>query len=294
MAEQPQYGILRTLPPPKRTPQKKLLMARFFYDDSSHDLLGPGKSFDNWGDNYKTCLANLFPGIPIANDNVGPSDNSVFKIDVTRRCQLVVDVIDAETAAGGAAQVAADAAAQAAAANNTVDNNICPHRVRVETFPRMDNNPPFVWQNVDNFTLRETPEIPVLITPARFYDACSRTSQENVFERLIQWWGENVAPPTALEGIYPFRINLVDQGITSIDNSYLIVSIENINNRIPPSADNSLLVFVIQLGDIPKTIKFKLNRDNGCPEEENSGNYLLVGGKKLAKCFFEEIYKPLQ
>ena len=209
MAEQPQYGILRTLPPPKRTPQKKLLMARFFYDDSSHDLLGPGKSFDNWGDNYKTCLANLFPGIPIANDNVGPSDNSVFKIDVTRRCQLVVDVIDAETAAGGAAQVAADAAAQAAAANNTVDNNICPHRVRVETFPRMDNNPPFVWQNVDNFTYGGPPAITVLITPARFYDACCRTSQENVYDRLLEWWRVNVAPP---EGVEP-SVNVAERTV---------------------------------------------------------------------------------
>ena len=291
------FGRLTTLPLPKTTYAEKLLMARLFYEDSSHDLLKPNKSFDEWGDNYKGCLAHLFPYMQqdITNINVGPSDNGFFKAEVTRRSLLVAALIDASAAAAGdaaAAAAATFAAAAATAANTTVNNNICPHPVRAETFPHEYNGPLIVWQNVDNFTYGGPPAIPVLITPARFYDACCRTSQENVFGRLLEWWRVNVSLPGEEAGIYPFYINLVEQGITSIPGSYLFVAIQKITHSGPDVSSNFFLVFVIKLGTIQKTIKFKLNRDNGCPEEEDSGNYLLLGGKNLAKCFFKEIYNP--
>ena len=102
------YGTLRTLPPPKRAGEEKLLMARLFYEDSSHDLLKPNKSFDEWGDKYKLCLENLFPGMHqyITNRNVGQSDNGFFKREVTRRCELVVEAAAAALAAALAATTA--------------------------------------------------------------------------------------------------------------------------------------------------------------------------------------------
>ena len=296
------FGRLTTLPPPKRIDAEKLLMARLFYEDSSHDLLKPNKSFDEWGVNYKGCLAKLFPNININinSGNVGPSDNGFFKAEVTRRSLLVAALIEAGAHNNGSVFAAAAAANNA---NTTINNNICPHPVRAETFPHEYNGPLIVSQNVDNFTYGGPPAIPVLITPARFYDACCRTSQENVYDRLLEWWRVNVAPPEGVEPlvnvaertVYPFCINLLEQGITSIPGSYLFVAIQKINPDGPDVSSNFFLVFVIKLGTIQKTIKFRLERDNGCPEGEVSGDYLLLGGKNLAKCFFEEfeeIYAP--
>ena len=287
------FGRLTTLPRRKITDAEKLLMARLFYEDSSHDLVGPNKSFENWSVNYKRCLAKLFPNININinSGNVGPSDNGFFKAEVTRRSLLVAALIEAGAHNNGSVF---DAAVAANNANTTVNNNICPHPVRAETFPHEYNGPPIVSQNVDNFTYGGPPAIPVLITPARFYDACCRTSQENVFGRLLEWWRVNVEPSVnvAERTVYPFYINLVEQGITSIPGSYLFVTIQKINPSESNVSSNLFLVFVIKLGTIQKTIKFRLERDNGFAEREVSGNYLLLGGKNLAKCFFEEIYNP--
>jgi hypothetical protein len=300
------FGRLTTLPPPKITDEEKRLMHKLFCADSSHDLLHPNTPFEHWDVQYKNCLRMLFQDL----DTLGilPSDNSEFKDEVTRRCQIVVEAatFGAAVAAAVAATIAGDdfaananaaafAAAgnainYAAAANDTVNNNICPHPVRAETFPREypDPDTPIVCQNVDNFTF---PAIDVIITPARFYDACYRTGQADVFNKLIAWWQANVSRPGEAAGIYPhpFYINLVEQGITSIPDSYLFVAIQKINHG-PDVSSNFFLVFVIKLGTIQKTIKFRLDRDNSCPEETDNGDYLIIGGKNLAKCFFKEIY----
>ena len=111
------------------------------------------------------------------------------------------------------------------------------------------------------------------------------------YNKLIEWW-RLAGGIDAAGRLLPFYIDLEKYGMTTLANSAVFIGIES-----PPdvagAAANSLLVFVIQLGGVRKTIKFKLTDidQNNPAVPTQDGNHLLVSyGKGLARCFFYEIY----
>ena len=317
------FGILNTLPspsPPLETADK-MIMYKFFCDDSSHDHLTDNTTYDSWPEKYKECVRYLLPGVDLNVLGIDHADRSRFKSIVTDICEanktfataldtatmnsLQADAIissydTTKTREGlqilrdSARDAARDYTARATTNFEEIVNQFMPNTPNtvVQIIPRgTDLSPMFPTincQNVDNFTATAEHGFGqnVLITPGRFYDACSRTGQTNLLQKLQDWW-VNCVTGSAPGQYAPFYIDLVAQGIVTLPNSYLFVSLD-------ATTHTPFLLFVIKLGGIEKTIKIRVDQDNMCAEEDLNGHYLLAGGKNLGQCFFKGIYYSAQ
>jgi hypothetical protein len=311
------FGILNTLPSPSPAlvHDDKTIMYKFFCDDSSHDHLTDNTTYARWPEKYKECVQSLFPGVNLDNLGIDPADRSRFKSIVTdiceeneRRATALYTANKARSEAHAAISsydstrqgleyirtaslaAVADFITSAESGFRRIVNQLMPNNpdTIVQLVPRGTDLtgmfPTINCQNVDNFTATAEHGFGqnVLITPGRFYDACSRTGQTNVLQKLQEWWVNCVTGRSS--GVYaPFFIDLVAQGIVTLPNSYLFVSLQS-------DTTGPFLLFVIRLGGIEKTIKISVDQDNMCAEQDLNGHYLLVGGRSLGQCFFKEIY----
>ena len=321
------FGILNTLPSPSSALglADKMIMYKFFCDDSSHDHLSDNTTYAHWPEKYKECVESLFPDVDLVGLGIDPADRSRFKSIVTDICEAnktFATALDTATMVSlqadsaissyditntrGTLQILRDSAQAATAGFITsaerefrhIVNQLMPNTPGIDTIVQLvprgtDLRPRFPTincQNVDNFTATTEHGFGqnVLITPGRFYDACSRTGQTNVLQKLQDWW-VNCVTGSAPGQYAPFFIDLVAQGIVTLPNSYLFVSLQqDATTGIP------FLLFVIRLDGIDKTIKIRVDQDNMCAEEDLNGHYLLVGGRSLGQCFFKGIYYSAQ
>ena len=258
-----------------------LLMIRFLVADLGHDIIqNPGALFTNLHAHYIRSINGLLPGrVP---DNPERVERSAFKEYVTEQCRAAV-----AAAAGGAAV----ALALPPVIAFQIPRHCVEGKIQV-MFPlgAQEILRSLSTQHVDNFRFtmgRPLFNLPILITPARYYDMASKSDVPGIYRELIQWWIVAVGLDTAGNPL-PFFINLVDFGITAVPNSYFMVGIENHN----VGGVNSILVFVIKFGDTVKTIRYNLsqNRQQNSIIETDDGSDLLVSGKNLAKCFFHKIF----
>jgi len=258
-----------------------LVMIRFLVADLGHDIIqNPGALFTNLHAHYIRSINALLPGrVP---DNPERVERSTFKEYVTEQCRDAV-----AAAAGGAATARALPPVIAFQVPRFgVEGQI------QQMFPLGAQQilRSLSTQHVDNyrFTMgRPLFNLPILITPARYYDMASKSDVLDIYTQLIEWWTGAVGLDAAGNPL-PFFISLVDFGITTVANSYFMVGIENHN----VGGVNSILVFVIKFGGIVKTIRYNLsqNRQQNSIMQTDDGSDLLVSGKNLAKCFFQKIF----
>ena len=280
---------LQTLPDPPTDPAMlenyKKNMYRFAVADESHDVIGiNGKQYIDLNPDYVKSIRYLihddwFP------DQPEPVEQSFFKQYVMNKCATIVNVANVAPGSigilddivsvprfnvAGTIQKLIPGGAQQALANVTS-------------------------QNVDNFYATDAHlgyELPATITPATLYDMASKATQERILDKLKQWWRGAVGVDIHNKPL-PCYVDLKEHCITTRDNSYLFFRIDTTaQDGDSMSTDNSTLVVDIQFADTIKTLKFNLTDllQNNPVITETNGNYLLVSGKDLAKCFFYQIY----
>ena len=264
----------------------EVLYRRFFLADTSHDIIQTQNArFIGINANYRRCINKLFPtDLPNDPENV---EKSEFKEYVTGECERVITA---------AAVTSGILPMQQQMAPINVPRFMVIGQMQV-LFPEGGQQAlvNIQSQHVDNFLCTEHHigfGLNVLVTPGRLFDMACRSPVNSVLAKLLEWW--LIAGGIGTDGRpKPFAINLVERGITTIANSYVFIGIETTPVDAERNAENTLLVFVIQLGETRKIIKFKLREDgqnNPVVPTPDGTNLLVSYGKNLARCFFYEIY----